>query len=317
MESQVSKVSWLDAEVLEGLRIWIDDLIQELTLNLVTGKDRPPKSLVKESGSWLEDSLWHVDVSAVLVDFLVDQLSDLGCGIVLWSVELVCLRGSVVVLEHFLQSVSDINGMHWPVALLHVVGSEKVGNTSQLVEKTILKTEHWCWPDDSSLWEDAADDLLSSRLSSEELGWRVWVCVVGRNVNEAIDVVLGDGISNSLSALNVDILEVEVLRWVAAADQVVDNIGVADTLLQGLGVTQVVLHEDNASKITRDLEMSLGHLLAVWDNDGASLSRKSIHDISSKESSCSENSRGVSCMSLLDRCASCDHILDKPPREDL
>ena len=295
MESHVSKLSWLNAKVLEGLCVWIDDLVQELTLDLVTRKNWPPKSLVKEGGSWLKDSLWHVDVSAVLVDFLVNQLSNLGCGVILWAVKLVCLGSSAVILNHLLQSGTYINGVHWPVTLLHVVGSEKVGNTSQLVEKTIFETEHWCWSDNGSLWVDGANDLLSSRLGSVELRWRVWVCVVAGDVDETVDIVLGDGISDSLCSLNVDILKIEVLRWVVTANQVVDNIGVADGLLEGLGVAEVVLHEDDTSKITGNLQVSLCHLLTVWDNDGASLSCESVHNISSKETSCAENSRGVSC----------------------
>ena len=294
VESQVSKVSWLNAEVLEGLCVWIDDLVQELTLNLVTRKNWPPKSLVEEGGSWLKNSLWHVDVSAVLVDFLVNQLSNLGCGVVLWAVKLVCLGSSAVILNHLLQSSSDINGVNWPVTLLHVVGSKEIGNTSQLVEKTVLETEHWCWPDNGSLWVDGADDLLSSRLGSVELRWRIWVCVVAGDVDETVDIVLGDGISDSLCSLNVDILKIKVLGWVVTANQVVDNIGVADGLLKGLGVTEVVLHKDNTSKITGNLQVSLCHLLTVWDNDGASLSCESVHNISSKETSCAENSRGVS-----------------------
>lgn len=295
VESQVSKVSWLNAKVLEGLRIWIDDLIQELTLDLVTGKDWPPESLVKEGGSWLKDGLWHVDVSAVLVDFLVNQLSDLSCGVVLWAVKLVCLGGSAVILNHLLQSSSDINGVNWPVTLLHVVGSKEVGDTSQLVEETILETEHWCWSDDGSLWVDGANDLLSSRLGSVELRWGVWVRVVAGDVDETVDIVLGDSISDSLCSLDIDILKIKVLRWVVTANQVVDNIGVADGLLQGLGVAEVVFHEDDTSKVTGDLQVSLGHLLTVWDNDSASLSRKSVDNISSKETSCAENSRGMSC----------------------
>ncbi len=290
MVSKVSKVNWLDAEILEGLGVWIDDLIDELALDLVTGKNRPPKSLVKESGGWLKDGLWHVNVSAVLVNFLVNQLSDLGHRIVLWSVKLVCLGCGAVILEHLLEGRSDIDGVHRPEALLHVVRGENVGDTSKLVEKTILETKHWCWSDDGSLWEDAANDLLSTGLGSEELRWRIWIGIVRRDVDETVNIVLGDCISDPLGSLNMDILQIEVLGWIVAANQVVNNIGMADRLLKRLSVAEIILlrnrldmlalpfsiavayHKDDLSEITRNLQVSLGHLLTVWDDDGASLS---------------------------------------------
>ena len=46
-----------------------------------------------------------------------------------------------------------------------------------------------------------------------------------------VDIVLGDGIDNSACALNVDVLEIKVLGRVVATDQVVDNVGVADGLV--------------------------------------------------------------------------------------
>lgn len=77
-----------------------------------------------------------------------------------------------------------------------------------------------------------------------------------------------------------------------ATDKVVDNIGVTNALLNGLGVAQVIFlywsqthplnlnkiygsktpyHEDNSAKITSDLQVSLGHLLTVRNDNGASL----------------------------------------------
>jgi hypothetical protein len=82
-------------------------------------------------------------------------------------------------------------------------------------------------------------------------------------------------------------VSIHSLGGVLAADKVVDNVGVTDTLLNGLSVTQVVFlqqldltfnhtdnkayHEYDTTKITSDLQVSLGHLLAVRNDNGASL----------------------------------------------
>lgn len=80
------------------------------------------------------------------------------------------------------------------------------------------------------------------------------------------------------------------LRRVLATDKVVDNIGVTNALLDRLGVTQIVFlwesdivrhesisrqrspyYERNTSKITSNLQVTLPTLLAVGNNDVASL----------------------------------------------
>lgn len=52
----------------------------------------------------------------------------------------------------------------WPVALLHVVGSEQVGHASELVKEVVLETEHRRRADDSGLGVDGANDLLTPGL---------------------------------------------------------------------------------------------------------------------------------------------------------
>lgn len=44
--------------------------------------------------------------------------------------------------------------MNGPEAFLHVVGSEKVGDTGELVKEIVLKTKHGSRPDDGSLGEN-------------------------------------------------------------------------------------------------------------------------------------------------------------------
>lgn len=54
--------------------------------------------------------------------------------------------------------------VHRPVALLHVVGSEDVGRTSELVKEVVLETEHGRGADDGGLRVDRASNLLTPGL---------------------------------------------------------------------------------------------------------------------------------------------------------
>lgn len=54
--------------------------------------------------------------------------------------------------------------MDRPVTLLHVVGGENIGDTSQSVKQAVLESEHRCRSDNGGLWEDAANDSLATRL---------------------------------------------------------------------------------------------------------------------------------------------------------
>ena len=185
VEGQIGQIGGLlHAEVLEGLSLRVDDLVNELALDLVGGQSVPPKVLVDVVGEGLEKGLGDVDVAALLDDFAVDELGNLGCGVVLGSVKLECLTGSAVIVQHALEGGTDINGLdRWlvvrsstldihlgdtyvnrPVALLHVVGSQDVANLSQLVQKVVLETEHGRRAHDCGLGVDLADDLLTPRL---------------------------------------------------------------------------------------------------------------------------------------------------------
>lgn len=119
--------------------------------------------------------------------------------------------------------------MNGPVALLHVVGGENVANLSELVEEVVLETEHGCRSHNCGLGVDFADDLLTpglichqhsslrscvlpvcTDLGSEILRGRVTAGVVRRNVNETVDIVLGNGVGNALNTVNVNVLVGEV-----------------------------------------------------------------------------------------------------------
>lgn len=112
VEGQVGQIGGLlHAEVLEGLGCRVDDLVDELALHLVGGQSVPPQGLVDVVGEGLEKSLGDVDVTALLDDFTVDQLGDLGGGVVLGTVQLEGLAGGAVIVQHALQSGTDINGL--------------------------------------------------------------------------------------------------------------------------------------------------------------------------------------------------------------
>lgn len=59
------------------------------------------------------------------------------------------------------------------------------------------------------------------------------------DVDEAVDIVLGDGIGDTGGTLDVDVLEVEVLGGVVATDQVVDNVGMTNGLFDGGSVAEI------------------------------------------------------------------------------
>lgn len=229
MVSPLADVGGLNVQILESLGRLVNYLVVELALNLVGRHDVPPQSLIDDGSRRLEDGFGHVDVSALLEDLTVNQLGDFSHGVLLGTVKLESLGGSVVVPEHLLQSLTDIDDVYWPELLLHVVGGEEVDNAGKLEEQVILETEHGSRSHDGGLGEDAADNVLSTALCSlldlrtfplgcsgatylggVELGNVVRVGVVRRDVDEPINIVLGNRLRDPLSTLNVDILIGEV-----------------------------------------------------------------------------------------------------------
>lgn len=121
MESQARDVSRLDVEILERLRRGINLLIDELSLNLLLRHDVPPDQLVQPVRDGLEDGARHVDVAAVLDDFLVDELGNLLGGVELRSVEFEGLGRGAIVVEHLLERMTDVGSVDGPVLFLEVV----------------------------------------------------------------------------------------------------------------------------------------------------------------------------------------------------
>jgi len=112
-------------------------------------------------------------------------------------------------------------------------------------------------------------------------------------MDESVAVVLRNSFSNPLCTLDVYIFVREVLCRVVAADEVENNVRMPYALLNRLRVPQVVFNKDDFAQITSNLEMALGHLLTVGNNDGASRSRESVDNVSSQEAGCTEDSNSV------------------------
>lgn len=112
VESQVGQVGCLlHAQVLERLRLGVNDLVNKLALDLIGRQGVPPEVLVNVVGERFEEGLGNVDVAALLDDFAVDQFGNLGGGIVLGTVQLEGLTSSAVVVQHTLEGATDINGL--------------------------------------------------------------------------------------------------------------------------------------------------------------------------------------------------------------
>jgi hypothetical protein len=111
MIGPLADVAGLDAQVLERLGRLVDDLVVELTLDLVGRHDVPPEQAIEQAGDGLQDPLGHVDVPAPLEDFPVDQLGDLGRRVVLGAVQLKGLGRRLVVVQDLLERLTDVDDL--------------------------------------------------------------------------------------------------------------------------------------------------------------------------------------------------------------
>ena len=98
MEGQVAEFGRLDTQVLERLRLRINDLIKAFSLHFVRGDHGPPDGLVDEVGERLVDPLGQVDMSPMTESLALNKFFDFGHGIILRPVEFEGLGCSVVVV---------------------------------------------------------------------------------------------------------------------------------------------------------------------------------------------------------------------------
>lgn len=182
----LADVARLHAQVLERLGGLVNDLVVELALDLVGGHDVPPDEAVEQPGGRLQERLGHVDVPAPLVDFAVDQLGDLGRRVVLGAEQLIGLGRRVVVVQHLLERLTDVDDlqytsgyshftcfgpctyMHRPVPLLHVVRCEEVRDAGELQQQPVFEAEHRGRPDNGGLGEDIPHHFLGITLEASQ-----------------------------------------------------------------------------------------------------------------------------------------------------
>lgn len=96
--------------------------------------------------------------------------------------------------------------MNGPVLFLHVIGGQEIGDASKFVKKVVLESEHWCRADNGCFGKDLTNNTLAPTLGLEEFRGRVLGGIVGRNVDESVNVVFGDCLGDTFRTVNVDVL---------------------------------------------------------------------------------------------------------------
>lgn len=281
-----------------------DQLLPEMRENPIREPNVPPHhvrfpleakdALMFRPGTVHEDILKHterLDTPAPFVE--LESLRDLCQAVLLGSVQLESLAGRGVVIQHLLQSSTDVNGVDWPELLLHVVGGKEVQNGGELQQKVVLKSEDRGWSHDGGLWEDASGNELSSSLCRKELRGRVGVGVVRRDVDITINVILGNSLGDALGSFDVHVLQRKVLGRIVSANQVVHNVRVPDACFDGSRVSKIIFNENNAAEVSSELQVSLCHFFAERDNNGTSLTGKAVYDIPAQLTRRAEHRRSV------------------------
>jgi hypothetical protein len=135
--------------------------------------------------------------------------------------------------------------------------------------------------------------MLASHLCPEELRGRIRVCVVRRQLNEPIDIVLGHSFGDPLCAFDIDIPETEILGRIVLSNHVEHNVRVPHALFNALCVPEIKLYERNSSQVSRKLQVSLRHVIAVGYDDLASSPSEPRHDVPTQEAIRAEDGDGM------------------------
>jgi hypothetical protein len=111
MISQILQVRALDPQIGQRLGVPINDLVQHLLLNLIRtdAGNMPPKELVEVVGQGLEEAFGHVDVAALVDDFLVDEGGDFFHTVGYGTVEFEGLGGGGIVHGDFVEGFAYVN----------------------------------------------------------------------------------------------------------------------------------------------------------------------------------------------------------------
>lgn len=100
--------------------------------------------------------------------------------------------------------------MYGPESFLQMIGREEVRHARKLIQKPIFEAEHGRRTDYGRLGKDTADDLLPTGLGAKEFRGRILACVVGRDVDETVNIIFGNSFGDAFSSLDMNILKREV-----------------------------------------------------------------------------------------------------------
>lgn len=178
VESEVAQLRRLNSKVLERLRSRVNLLVDKLALHLVGRHGVPPEKLVEVVGSRLHQDLGNIEMAAVLDDLAVNQLGNLRHGVVLRAVQLKSLTSRGVIMQHALESSSDIERLtisyirikrcityvDRPEALLQVVGGQEIGCPGEFVKEIVFEAERGGWSDNGGFGVDIACHFFSPSL---------------------------------------------------------------------------------------------------------------------------------------------------------
>lgn len=308
LDDEVLKLGGLDAEVVEGCGILVNDLVQKHALDLVRSKSGPVDEL-GELGKLDVEQLGEVDDLLLVGGGAGDDGLDVGHGVFLGAKELVGLAGGGVVVANLLEGGGHVDNVDRSELLLVVVCDEEAALGGDSVEELVAVAVHGCWSHNGGIGHDFLDNLLAEALCSVEVGdVGVGVGVEGGDVDESGDVVLCDGFGNALGALDMDVVVGKVFGFVLAADEVEDNVGVLDRVLNGLDVAQVPLDKVDDAEVAGHLEVALLHLLAEGrDGDGAVAAEtrdkvRAEEAVGAKDSGGVAGARGAAAGSVGDNC---------------
>lgn len=107
--SEVLNVTRSNAQILEGLGVLVNLLVDELPVDIRSIDDGPPEDLVEELCNRLQNGSRHIDMPSLLEDLAVDHLSNLLRRVFVGAVELICLSSCGVIISDDLKSFANIN----------------------------------------------------------------------------------------------------------------------------------------------------------------------------------------------------------------
>ena len=82
--------------------------------------------------------------------------------------------------------------------------------SGKAIQQSVLPAKHGRGTHYCCLGEDASGYLLASTFSAEELRCRLRVGIVGRYMNESINIILSTSLGNALRAFDVYVLVVKI-----------------------------------------------------------------------------------------------------------